>query len=306
MSAMIALALAAAQVFSAPLDLPKTARVEMVVSKTREDVRGGKTTRVTSETRYDKTIETRPQGYRVTLKPTSVKLPSTPETAKVEAAMGDLMNRPVVYVADEGLKPSTVEDWPGFVAEMRKSMLALAGDDKDVAKAMTSVVVMFEGLSPEQAAGILLKEEGLISLPINVELEAGKPFTYEEMIASPMGGSPIKSNGALAVQKVETGRGVAVLRWTQTLDPGSMRASLALTMQKLMAGMGPEADRPEVKAMLAKMTFDRTSACDYEIDLKSGLPVKTDCEVKITLTDPATGETGARNEYWAITQTLKN
>lgn len=303
---ILAALVAAAATYAAPLDLPKTAKVEMVVVKTREDVRAGKTTRNSGETRYDKTIEAQGDGYRVTLKPTSVKLPSTPVTAKVEAAMGDLMNRTLVYTTDDSLRPSAVEDWPGLMAEMRKSMLTIAGDDKDVAKAMDSVMTMFEGMSPEQGAAVFLKEEGFLSLPINVELEPGKPMTYDEMLPSPMGGAPIKSNSALALQKVDTARGVAALRWTQALDPESMRASIAQMMQAMMARMGPEADKPEVKAMFKKMKLDRTAACDYEIDLKSGLTTKADCEAKITLTDPTTGETGGRNEYWAITQTLKN
>jgi hypothetical protein len=70
--------------------------------------------------------------------------------------------------------------------------------------------------------------------------------------------------------------------------------------------MGPEANKPETKAMFEKMTFDRSSACDYEVDIKSGLTTKADCVAKVQLTDPTTGEVGGRNEYWAITQTLKN
>jgi hypothetical protein len=304
---MFAALAAAATAYAAPLDLPKTAHVEMVVVKTREDIRAGKTTKNSSETRYDKTIETQGDGYRITLKPTSTKLPAgTPEAAKAEAALAGLMNRTLVYTADESLAPKTVEDWPGLVVEVRKAMLALVGGDKDGVKAMESMASMFSNLSAEQAASVFLKEDGFLSIPVNAELELGKPAAYEETIPSPMGGPPVKTNAALIVKTIDTARGVATLRWTQALDFESTRASVSQMVQAILARMGPEANNPEIKAKFEKMSFDRTAACDYEIDLKSGLPTKADCEAKLQLTDPATGETGGRNEHWAITQTLKN
>jgi len=303
---MLAALATTAATYAAPLDLPKTARVEMTVVKTREDIRGGKTTRNSGETRYDKTIEATGDGYRVTLKPIATKLPAGPETAKVEAALGGLMTRTMVYTADESLAPSSIEDWPGLVAEVRKSTTTLTAADKDAAKGVEAAMSMFAGMSPEQAAGLFLKEDGFLSIPINVELEPGKPVGSESMTPNPLGGAPIKTRSALVVQKVDTARGVATLRWTQTLDPESLRASMAQMAQAMMARMGPEANRPEAKAMFEKMSLDRTSACDYEVDIKSGLTTKADCEAKIKLTDPTTGETGGRNEYWAITQILKN
>ena len=303
---MLAVLALAAATYAAPLTLPRTAQVEMVVVKTREDIRAGKTTRNTGETRYDKTIQAQGDGYRVTLKPTAIKLPETAAAAKAEAAMSGLMKLTFVYAADDSLKPVTVEDWPKLVSQVGQSMRTLAGEDKTTAQAMDAAVSMFSGMSPEQAAGVFLKEDGLLSLPINAALEPGKPLTYEDSLPSPLGGPPIKSQSALALVKVDSVRGIASLRWTQTLDPASARASVAQMVQTMLARMGPEGAKPEVKAMFEKMSFDRTSACDYEVDLKTGLPVKADCDSKISLTDPATGETGHRNEYWAITQTLKN
>lgn len=303
---MLAALAAAAATYAAPLDLPKTAKVEMTVVKTREDIRGGKTTRSSGETRYDKTIEATGDGYRISLKPIAVKLPTGPEAAKVEAALSGLMARTMVYTADESLAPSSIEDWPGLVAEVRKSITTLTAADKDATKGVEAAMSMFAGMSPEQAAGLFLKEDGFLSIPINVELEPGKPVSSESMTPNPLGGAPIKTKSALVVQKVDAARGVATLRWTQTLDPESLRASMAQMVQAMMARMGPEANKPEAKAMFEKMSLDRTSACDYEVDIKSGLTTKADCEAKIKLTDPTTGETGGRNEYWAITQTLKN
>jgi hypothetical protein len=301
------LAALAAAAYAAPLTLPKPAHVEMVVVKTQENVRAGKIQSGSSEVRYDKTIEARDGGYRVTLKPTATKLPDAgPEAAKAMAAMNGLMNRTIVYVADESLRPSAIEDWPGMVAEIRKAMTGLSNGDANTSKAVDAAVGMFATMSAEQAASTLLKEDGFLSIATNVELDPGKPATGESMIPSPMGGPPIKSHVSLALRKVDTARGVASLRWTQTLDPDSARASIAQMAQTMMARMGPEGNKPEVKAMFEKMSFDRTSNCDFEVDLKTGLPTKADCEALLKVTDPTTGEGGGRNERWAITQTLKN
>ncbi|MFT4252736.1 MAG: hypothetical protein QM608_09645 [Caulobacter sp.] len=309
MSLLIALA-AAAATFSAPLDLPKTAQVEMVVVKSREDVRDGKPgAPVSGKTVYAKTIEAQGDGYRVTLKPLSTELPkvgSAQDQAKVQAALAGLASRTYVYTADDSLAPVAIEDWPTVVAEMTKAFQAMAGDDPNAAKAMNAAMGLFSRMTPEQAAATMLKEDSLLTVPVNMELEVGKPLAYDDQIASPFGGAPIKAKGAVSVEKIDEARGVGVVRWSRTLDPESTTAMIAKVIETMATQMGPDAQKPEVKAMFAKMKFENTSGCLYEIDLKSGLPLKADCESTTAVTDPSSGQLNGRTERWAITQTLKN
>lgn len=303
----IALAAVAAATFAAPLTLPKTARVEMVVERSRDDLRGGQTQRSTSRTRYEKTIEARGEGYRVTLKPLETKLPDTPETAKVETALGELMNRTLVYTADESLAPEAIEDWPALSADVSKAMSALVAGDREAAKGVEAMTSMFSSLNAEQAASVFLKEDGFQSIPVNAQIDPAKPVVYPEVIPSPLGGPPVKSIVTLAVEKVDAARGVATLEWTQALDPESTRATVTQMIDAIMARMGPEAAKqPEMRAKFEKMVFDRTSTCDFEVDLKSGLPSRTTCESRLKVTDPITGELNGRTERWVITQALKN
>lgn len=307
MIGLVALALAA-EALSAPLTLPKTARVEMTVERTREDVRGGQTKSASSFARYDKTIEAQGEGYRVTLKPVEIKppqLPSAAEQAKLQAAMEGLANRTFVYTADESLAPQAMEDWPGVVTEMGKALTAMVGDTPEGRQALTAILPMFERMSPRQAAATFLKEDGFLALPVNAELEAGKPHTYQDVLPNPLGGPPIKANGVVALERIDTARGVAVVRWTQSLDPQSTRESMAVALKGLAAKLAPKADTPEARATIDSIKLERTNGCLYEVDLKSGLPVKADCDSKILSSDP-TGQTAARNERWVITQTLKN
>ena len=306
MSLLVALVLAA-EAFSAPLTLPKAARVEMTVERSREDLRAGQTQRSTSQTRYEKTIEAQGQGYRVTLKPLETKLPDTPEAAKAEAALGELMNRTMVYTADESLAPEAIEDWPALVADVRKAMTALGGDKPEAAKGLEAMTAMFSSMSAEQAASVFLKEDGFLSIPVNAQLDPAKPAAYTETIPSPLGGPPVKSIVTLAVEKVDASRGIAALRWTQALDPESTLATVTQMVEAILKRMGPEAaNNAELRAKFEKMVFDRTATCDYEVALKSGLPTKAICESKLQVTDPATGQLNGRTERWVITQSLKN
>lgn len=306
MSVALAFVLAAST-FTAPLTLAKTAKVAMIVERSREDLRAGQTRRSTSQTRYEKTIETQGEGYRVTLKPIETKLPDTPEAAKAEAALGALMTRTLIYTADDSLAPKAIEDWPALVVDVRKAMTALGGDTPEAAKGVEAVTAMFSSMNAEQAASVFLKEDGFLSIPVNAELDPAKPVMYPETIPSPLGGPPVKSIVTLAVDKVDTARGVAALRWTQALDPESALATVTQMVGAILKSMGPEAaNNAEIRAKFEKMTFDRTATCDYEIDLKNGLPTQATCESKLQVTDPATGQLNGRTERWAITQTLKN
>lgn len=307
MIVLAALALAAEAV-SFPLALPKSTHVEMRVAHTRQDTRGAQTTSGTASTVYDKTIETTANGYRVTLKPLETKLPdvgSAAQQAKIQAAVEGLYKRTFVYAADESLRPTAIEDWPGAVAEMRKGLATLAASLPEAAPGLEGAVGMFARMTPEQAANIMLREDGFLTLPVNAEFEIGKPRTYEDRLPNPLGGPPIKADGAINLERIDQAKGVAVVRWSLVMDPKSTSESIAVAIKNLVAATG-KADTPEARAMIDKIKLERSSGCLYEIDLKIGLPTKADCDSKIVSSDPTSGETITRNERWAITQTVKN
>lgn len=304
----LAALLLSSEAFTAPLSLPNPAHINMIVERTREDVRGGQAKAITSSTRYEKTVEPKGDGYRVILKPLETTLPqvsSLAEQAKLKAAMEGIANRTFVYTADESLLPQAIEDWPSVVADIRKAMTTLVADAPEGRQALEAVLPMFERMSPEQAASMLLKEDAFLSLPINAELEPGKPRGYDDVLPNPLGGPPIKANGVVTLERIDKAKGVAVIRWTQELDPQSTRESMSLAIKAMVAKLGSQADKPEARAAFENIKLERSNGCLYEIDLKSGLPLKADCDSKLRSTAPS-GESSARNERWVITQTLKN
>lgn len=306
MTLLVVLAMAAST-FSAPLTLPKVAKVEMSVERSREDVRNGEMKSASAFTRYEKTIEARDGGYRVTLKPVETRLPELPsetDQAKLQAAVENLTNHTFVYAADESLAPKSMEGWSSIIAEIRKTLTALVGDSPEGQQALGAVVPVFERMNPQQAAAVLLKEDGFLTIPVNVDLEAGKPHTYEDRLPNPLGGPPIKADGVIALETIDTARNVAVVRWTLTLNAQSAKDSMAVALEALAARMPQKPGAPDPRTALASLKLDRTSGCLYEIDLKTGLPLKANCESLITSSDPS-GQTATRTERWVITQSLK-
>lgn len=310
MSLFAVLALASSA-YAAPLTLPEVARIEVTVVKSREDRRGGATTPSQSMTMiYEKTIETRGDGYRVTLKPVSSDLAKVgggaDQQAKLQAALAGLVLRTYVFTTDDSLAPEAIEDWPGVTASMRKGFSVMAGDSPYAAKALDATMAVFERMSPEQAASVMLKEDAFLSVPVNVELEMGKPVTYEQDTASPLGGGSIRSNGMIVAEKIDRVRGVGILRWSETLDPASATGAITAFAKSYTARMGWDAGKPEARALFDTMKIERTNSCLYEVDLKSGVPLKADCEAVTGVTDPSTGQMNNRTEHWLITQTLKD
>lgn len=304
MTLLLVLALAA-EAYAAPLTLPKAAKVEMRVERSREDVRAGKTTKGQSTAVYDKTIETTADGYRVTLKPTSVTQPamgSATDQAKLAAAIEQVSQQTFVYTADANLRPEAMEDWAQVVGTIRAALTKIVGDKPEGAQAIEMVTTMFSRMTPEQAAGVILREDGFLSLPVNLELAAGQSKTWQEGLPNPMGGPPIIADGKIVVETIDAARGVAALRWTQALDPASTRASMTVALKAMAAQLGKTDAAPTIE----KLKLERTSSCLYEITLKTGLPTKADCTSLIAGSDPTSGQTATRTERWVITQTLKN
>ncbi|NQE62009.1 hypothetical protein [Caulobacter sp. RHG1] len=304
MTLLVALALAA-EAYSAPLALPKVAKVEMRVERSREDIRAGKTTKGQSTAVYDKTIETTADGHRVTFKPVSVTQPdmgSPTDQAKLAAAIEQVSQQTFVYTADANLRPVAVEDWPQVVTTIRSALTKIVGDKPEGAQAIEMVTAMFSRMTPEQAAGVILREDGFLSMPVNLQLAAGQSKTWQENLPNPMGGPPIIADGKIVVETIDAARGVAALRWTQALDPASTRASMTIALKAMAAQLGKTDAAPTIE----KLKLERTSSCLYEITLKTGLPTKADCSSLIAGSDPTSGQTATRTERWVLTQTLKN
>jgi hypothetical protein len=298
------LALAAEAAF--PLSLPLSVHVEMRMAYERESIRDGRSAKASSGAVYDKTIIAAPGGYRVTLKPTEVRLPPIPaDRAKFKAVTERLARRTLVYSADANLYPMAMADWPATLAGMRDSLREVVGDTPEGTQVLEGAMATFTRMRPEDAPSLMLREDCLLAMAVNATLDAKKPTTFENKVINPFGGDPIRALGMLKLERVDRAAGVGVVRWSQRLDPDQANASVRKAL-KIMHST-PEAPlSAEESALIDKVTIQNNTDCVFEIGLASGLPTKADCSIKVATIDPETNQSIARNEHWVITQTLKN
>lgn len=290
-----AVSLGAAQAtdFEVLIDLSKGATIDLVVEKSREDVRKGEMTRTESIYRYRQIVTPSADGFRIRQTLTGMEGGPAGAVATEEVAAATDLS----YDADEALTPVRILEWPAIVDRMlgllRKASPTMPAEGMDGARKM------FLAWSPEQAARVLLKEQNFLALPQLASLDLGDPLTIDEALPNPLGGPPIDSTFTVELLSVDEKTGRAVIRTRQALDPASAMASMRKTFEAMAAGGG--APKP-TDAEMADLRMERTTTCIYDMDLKTGLTAKADCAMKSAMSGG--GENVTRDERWVITQTL--
>ncbi len=302
MSAVVALAMLAST-FSAPLNLPASARVEVTIEQSSQEPRlmlendGSQGyDQTSSSARYESLVERQGEGYRVTR--TLIERRPPEGTSRLQAVT-DAPSR-LVYAADRDFKPLRIEDWSRFVSDMRAALKGAASSDRDrqyVAMATSALSKM----PPEDAAHGFLEAEMTLAAPVNAVFTGGGPVTSEEVFPS-ASGQDVRIPVVLTLERVDEARGVAVLRRVQTFDAKAMNALLAQVQDVVQERVGPTLTTPEE----AGVRVESAETCRYEIDLKTGLPTRAECETKTVTTPPAPNDPTIRTERWVMTQTLKN
>lgn len=304
MSAVVALAMLAST-FSAPLNLPSPVRVETTIEYSAEEPRfepeldGSQGYDRTSVLRrYESLVERQGEGYRVTRTLLEHKPSEEGGNVRFQAALDT--PRRVVYAADRNLKPLRVEDWPRFVSDMRAAMRAETRNDMHREYAAAALSALSK-MPPEDAAHGFLDAEMELFAPVNAVFEGGAPVTSQELFPS-SSGREVQIPVVLTLERVDEGRGLAVLRRVRTFDAKAMGELLAEAQDVAKDRLGASLTTPEEVGV----RIESAENCLYEIDLKTGLPTRAECEHKTVTTLPAPHEPTTNTERWVITQTLKN
>lgn len=284
---------ASAQEFNVPIDLPKGAVIDITIQTTKTEVRAGKAPPAATGTfQYRQTLTPKGDGYRVHQVMTGSKFPEGAQPSAQESQMLTAASE-LTYLADSDLAPAEMIDWPATVDRLM-AVIAKASDEESK-PALEQTRKMFQGMSPQMAAQVMLKEQTLLAMPQMMALDRSEALEQEQQVPNPLGGPPIDSLFRVELVSIDKAASRAVIRSTQTLDPKSMAQSMQAAMTQMAQAMGA-GPAPKDFAM------DRTMTCTYDMDLKTGLTAKVDCDMKATFT--AAGKTGGRNERTVITQTL--
>lgn len=203
---------------------------------------------------------------------------------------------PAVIEVDETLTPTRVRDWD----RMRDTIFqAIAAQSPDP-RAVDAVKALYEKMDAAQAAS-LFKEQGLVALGQGSGLNLGEARRYDGETPNTLGGPPIKTSGTFRLESIDKAGGRAVISWDEALEPASLSASLAITLQAMLSRVAPE-KQAEGKAQLDGLSFERQQRCRFEVDVATGLAATTDCTVE--LKSGVQGQLAQRTDHWVITQTL--
>lgn len=186
---------------------------------------------------------------------------------------------------DDALTPIRMRNWP----RLRDSLLAYFEKQPADPRFANPVKAVYRQLSDEDAPSMFTPHLGFLGLGQGLAGEIGEAHTYEDKIENPLGGPPIDTKGAITIQSHDKKAGRAVVVWTQTLDPASMKASVA-AMAKQFGASG-----------VGDMSVGRDERCRFDIDVRTGLVERADCESLVTIAGE--GQTRRRADRWLVTQT---
>lgn len=285
---------ACAEDFAVPIALPSGAIIDLVIEKSQGETRGGKVGPIAGATfRYRQTVTPEGDGYRVRQVMTDAAFPAgaRPDTgeSRLLAAASDLS-----YLADESLAPVELIDWDATIDRM---LAVIAEADPEAPKAaLDATRKMFADMGPDLGADVLLKEQNVLAATQTLGLDKGKALEETQQVPNPLGGPPIDSIYRIELVSLDVAAARAKIRSTQILDPASAGRSMKAAMERMMKEMGKSDTAP------SDFHMDRSIVCAYDMDLKTGLTARVECDMKASFT--AGGETGGRTERTVITQTL--
>lgn len=282
--------------FGVAVDIPTGSVIELTIEKDGEQTENGKTTTIGDMAfRYRQEIAATDEGYTVTQTFLDLQAPAEHKAA-MEAAMA--ATRKITFDTDDRLVPVRVRDVGALLDAVMKPLPSEAPKTPEQLKAQEQALEMFKRTDPETLAAMLLREQTTaaayqgIALPVGVELEA------ESETPNPFGRGPaIKQKLTTALTGFDESKRVAVIETNAAVDQDAFKAALP----HIFSAMAPDASEPTPED-LANITFDRTNACRYEIDVDTGLASVTEC----TETKSAGDQTGARKSVTRtrITQKL--
>lgn len=283
---LVAALLAAAPAVAEPVDLPVNvadgASWTITTLRVRTTDQEGAPTEIRSESRSRATFRADREGGRLIL---------TPMDGASSADLGtglraEGLDFPLEFDVDEAMTPTRMRNWP----QLRDAVLAFFVKQSSEGRFADPVKEMYRRMTPEDAPNLFTPHLALLGLGQGLALEVGQPHTYEGEVPNPLGGPSIKSRGSLAIQAHDPKAGRASVVWTQTLDPASLAASLREIGKTMQAGAADD------------LNVAREERCRFEIDVPTGLAIRTECASEIMLT--IQGKSGRRTDRWTITQTL--
>jgi hypothetical protein len=225
------------------------------------------------------------QADSLTVTPVSSKaLPGSP----VEVETARSLAIPATLAVDEGLTPGPVLNKEEARAEVVKLAPSAAGGPVSVVDAAAKAMIASELTMTSHAQGL--------------PLQPGKPVSALAEMPNPIGGPPMRATESASLESVDRKTGRAVVIWRQVLDPAAFKASTEGMLEAMAKGKVAPEKIQQARAAFADASMESQTTCRHEIDIPSGLAIRTVCDMKLATT--LQGKTQHAAEHWSITQTL--
>ena len=142
----------------------------------------------------------------------------------------------------------------------------------------------------------------MVAVPQNALLDLGAPRSGTSQSLNPLGGGPIKNNMSVELESINRSGKTATIHYRRVLDPESASRSVRESLLSLADRLPPGTRRPSPEE-LADVKLENTLDCRYQMDMKTGLAVQTECLSMVSNIDRSLQRT-SRTDRWLITQRL--
>jgi hypothetical protein len=194
----------------------------------------------------------------------------------IDAANGGVLmiGVPLGLSLDRDGAPSAVRDWQSVLRRIIDAVEAVEQNPDQ--RALAAVERMYSNMTPETAAALLFKNLAAASTCQGIAEVPGVPVDADGYMTSGLGGPPILVRERFELASVDRDRGVALIRFSQALDPDSAAASMREGMQRLARDAGRPLDEV-ITQFEGGLSHTTTVSC--ETDLETGVPRSVTHEV---------------------------
>lgn len=194
---------------------------------------------------------------------------------------------PATLVVNESLAPGEVVNLDEVRAEFLRLVPSAQGASTDLinAGARAMIAVELGSVSHGQGLGLKLK----------------RPVSADTGIPDPFGGPPLRAIETAELVGFDSRHGRAVVKWRQALDLESFRASTVALLDSVTKAEADPAKIAEARAAFAAASMTSEATCLYEIDIRTGLARRGDCQLDYAVT--MKGKSQRVTDHWTISQT---
>ena len=197
----------------------------------------------------------------------SLNIPSS-----LKKLVSKVANMDIIYTTSEVGHFTGVENWEELSKKMKEMTTELIkmfpNNDKEDAELKKTMQQVFDiYTSKEGIETYLTKEIQLFHYPFGVEFNTEEELVYEEELANPFGGNPIKAISTLYFDEVDKENSRCVFFKNMKIDPEDSKKMLAEVFKKI----APK-DK-DLKDFAKKMVFEINDSNGYDYVYNPGVPV---------------------------------